>query len=86
MKTTLKFTEIVPNARVTQEQVNGDMKSYKDIIVLERTDGGTRVTETWEYKMPYSILGKVLDALKVRGDLENYLAEYHRKAKESIEK
>ena len=86
MKSNSKWTELVPGARAASVQVSGDMKSFMDTYVFEKTNTGTRVTETWEYEPPYSILGKILDAIKIRKDMENYLHESHRKAKEILEK
>lgn len=86
MKSTLRYSDIVPNARVVLEQVNGDLKSFRQTIVFRKTNSGTLVTDTWEYEPPYSFLGRILDAVKMRKDLENYLVEGYRKAKESLEK
>lgn len=85
IKSTTKFVEVVPNSRIVLEQVSGDFKSFRDTIVLEKTEDGTCVTETWEYKPPYSILGKILDAVRIRKDMEHYLTEGHRKARERLE-
>lgn len=85
IKSTPKFVELVPNSRIVLEQVSGDFKSFRNTIVLEKTEDGTCVTETWEYKPPYSILGKILDAVRIRKDMKNSLTESHSKAKERLE-
>lgn len=86
MKLTFKYIELEPNVKVVEERVKGDMKRFRDSIVLEKIDHGTRVTDTWEYELPYSVIGKVIDAVKARKELRNYLTEILRKAKESLEK
>lgn len=86
LKETMRFVELVPNARIQLTHVDGDMKSFKSIVVLESTGPRTRVTETWEYEPPYSFLGQILDAVKIRKDLENYLVESHRKTKGLLER
>lgn len=86
LKATMRFIELVPNAMIVSEQVSGDFKSFRDTVIFEKTDGGTRLTETWEYEPPYSFLGKILDAVKIRREMENYLVEGHKQAKETLEK
>jgi len=86
MKLTIKFSDLVPGERVVLEGVKGDFKSFRDTAIHEKTETGTRVIETWEYEPPYSILGKILDAIKIRKDMENYLVEGHNKMKETLER
>ncbi len=86
MKMTLKFSDLVLGERVVLEGVGGDFKSFRDTTILEKTEIGTRVIETWEYEPPYSILGKIFDAIKIRKDMENYLVEGHNKMKETLER
>ena len=87
MKMTLKFSDLAPGERVVLEGVGGDLfKSFRDTTIHEKTEIGTRVIETWEYEPPYSILGKILDVIKIRKDMENYLVEGHNKMKETLEK
>ena len=85
-KQNMKWTELVPSTRTVWAQVSGDMKSLIDTVSFEKTSTGTRVSEIWEYEPPYSFLGKILDALKMRKEMENYLTEGNRKAKEILEK
>lgn len=85
-KARLRFTELVPNSKIVCEQVSGEMRSSGDTLVFEKTEGGTLVTETWEYKVPYSFLGQMLDSLKIKKELQNYLGKRHSTVKETLER
>lgn len=85
-KARLKFTELVPNSKIVCEQAKGDMRSSKDTLVFEKTGSGTYVTETWEYRAPYSFLGQIFDAVKIRKEMGNHLAKRHSKFKEKLER
>lgn len=86
LKATMEFTELVPPSRIVLDLVKGDFKDFRDTVVLERASGGSRLTETWEYQPPYSILGQIIDAVKIRKDMEKYLNEGLAKMKEKIER
>lgn len=85
MKARIEYAELVPSSRVVLKQVSGDFKRFRQTVVIEKQENGARVTETWEYQPPYSILGQILDRVKIRKDVENYLVEGHRRAKERLE-
>jgi len=62
------------------------MKKLESRDWFEPTDGGTRWTNIVEYELPYSILGKILDKLRMRKIMEKG-ADYNvEKAKELLEK
>lgn len=82
----VRHVEAVPNARIVLEQVSGDFKSFREIIVFGKTNAGTRATAIFEYDPPYSFLGQILDAVKIRRDLERYLVDGLKKAKERLER
>ena len=79
-------TEFVKNKRYAGRQKGGPMKKLESRDLFEPTDGGTRWTSTVEYELPYSILGKILDKLRMRKIMEEG-ADYNvEKAKELLEK
>ena len=62
------------------------MKKMLMTDTFEPTDGGTRWTSILEYELPYSLLGKLIDRLKVRKAMEKGSDYYVKKTKELIEK
>ncbi len=71
---------------VVLEGVGGDFKSFKDTAIYKKTEMCTEVIESWEYEPPYSILGKILDMVKIKKDMQKYLVDGHKKMKEVLEK
>ncbi|UCE29234.1 MAG: hypothetical protein JSV85_00380 [Candidatus Bathyarchaeota archaeon] len=62
------------------------MKKMLMTDTFEPTDGGTKWTLILEYELPYSLLGKLIDKLKFRKDIEKGSDYYVNKTKELIEK
>lgn len=82
-----EFVEFVENHQVRSRLVSSNiMKRFDVTQVFETTGKGTKYTEIWDYELPYGMLGKVLDKLKVRRDLERYVKAIDEKAKEILEK
>ena len=79
-------TEFVENERISMQQKGGAMKKMLMTDTFEPTDGGTKWTNIMEYELPYSLLGKLIDKLKFRKDIEKGSDYYVNKTKELIEK
>jgi len=56
------------------------------IFEFEPTEKGTKVTFTMDYDLPYSILGMIIDKLKVSKAIEKNVEEGLTKLKEILEK
>ena len=82
----VETTEFVENERLSMRQKGGPMKKFDMFDMFEPTDGGTKWTSILEYELPYSLLGKLIDKLKVRKDMEKGSDYYIKKTKELIEK
>jgi ribosome-associated toxin RatA of RatAB toxin-antitoxin module len=82
----VETTEFVENEKVVMEQKGGAMKKMIMTDTFEPTDGGTKWTAIVEYELPYSLLGKLVDKLKFRKELEKSSDYYVNKTKELIEK
>jgi len=78
--------EHVKNKKHTVRQSGGAMKKFTETNLFEPADGGTRLTGIIEYELPYSLLGKVVDVLKVRKDIKKAQDYSTAKMKELIEK
>jgi uncharacterized membrane protein len=67
-----EVTEYVENSRVAWRTISGDWTAFGS-TTLEPTEGGTKVAMVNDYQLPYSIIGKIIDRLKVRKSMENAL-------------
>ena len=79
-------TEFVKNKRHTVRQKGGALKKFESKDLFEPTDGGTKWTTIVEYELPYSLLGKLIDKLKFRKEMEKSFDYSVKKTKELIEK
>jgi uncharacterized membrane protein len=60
--------------------------SITSVTTLTPTEAGTRVTFLMEYNLPYSILGKVIDKLRVSRELEKGIEQGFENLKVTAEK
>jgi len=82
----MENTELVKNKRHVVRQKGGALKKMEATDLFEPTEKGTKWTAIMEYELPYSLLGKVVDKLKVRKDIEKGMDYTVKKTKELIEK
>jgi ribosome-associated toxin RatA of RatAB toxin-antitoxin module len=82
----METTELVKNKRHVVRQKSGALKKMEATDLFEPTEKGTKWTVILEYELPYSLLGKVVDKLKVRKDMEKSVDYSMKKTKELIEK
>lgn len=82
----MEIVEFEENRRLVQRMTKGDVESFEVTNVFEATDKGTKVTATWDYELPYSILGKILDKLKFGKEIEAAFNKGWQKTKEILEK
>lgn len=98
--TTMRFTGLIGGRKVEADgewvdfevnrklgfrQIKGEMKKWEGAIVFETTDRGTKVTTTVDYKLPYWVLGMIMDMLRVRKELERLYKAFDEGAKKIIE-
>jgi carbon monoxide dehydrogenase subunit G len=55
------------------------------LITLEPTAKGTKLTYSMDYELPYSVLGKLVDKLKVGKDMEKNLGVINENIKKALE-
>ena len=82
----METTELVKNKRRVMRQKGGALKKMEATDLFEPTEKGTKWTLVLEYELPYSLLGKIVDKLKARKDIEKSLDYSVKKMKELIEK
>ncbi len=67
-------------------QTNGFLKSGQFRLDIKPTDKGSSVTWTVDYEPPYSYLGKVMDKLMMRKQLEESVDESVKNLKKLLER
>ena len=83
MEWDMEVTEFVKNKKVV---THADKPSkMTNTLILEPTDKGTMLTHVAEYELPYSILGKIIDKIKVSKDVKKELEMWLPNAKNAIE-
>ena len=60
----LETTELIENEKVAFRTIGGNMSGL-GYVMLSPTKAGTKVTEVIDYQLPYSVLGKLIDKLRV---------------------
>ena len=83
MEFDMEVTEFVKNKKVTTH--TDKPSKMTNSLILEPTDKGTRLTHEIEYELPYSILGKVIDKLKVSKNLKKEMDVWLPNAKQALE-
>ena len=86
LESEVEYTEFVENKKTTLQQKGGSMKKLVMSDLFEPIDGGTKFTSMIEYELPYSLLGKLLDKLKIQKEIEKSHDYSTKKTKELLEK
>ncbi len=86
MEGDIEIVELEENRKIVQRMIKGDLKKLEMTDVFEATDTGTSVTTTWEYELPGSVFGKIMDKLKVGKEIEDAARTGWQGAKEILEK
>jgi ligand-binding SRPBCC domain-containing protein len=69
-----RVEEMVPRERVTYRQISGLFKSWRHTQVLRAHDDKTTLlTDLVDFKLPYGIVGSLVDDLFATRDLERIL-------------
>jgi uncharacterized membrane protein len=66
----LEAIEFVKNKKVVWKSIGASKTKIAFTQTYEPTSKGTKVTVDTEYEVPYSILGKLVDKLKIKKDIE----------------
>ena len=77
-------TEQVVNEKAVWRSVGGDFTGFGS-QVLSPTKTGTKLTMMMEYELPYSVLGKLIDKLRVSKALEKSFDVGLKKLKDMLE-
>jgi len=80
-----EITEVVENEKMAFRTISGNTTASGS-VTLSPTKSGTKVTITEDYELPYSILGKLIDKLRVHKALEKAIENALLKLKGTMEK
>ena len=81
----MEITEFVKNKKVASHTIGaGDMK-VTDSWTLEPTAKGTKLTASMDYELPYSLLGKLVDKVRVSKFIEKNLDQMLENIKKALE-
>ena len=76
----IKIEEIVPNQKIEIKQTLGLFKAYRHTVRFSDHGGGkTLVTDFVTYKLPFGLLGHLVDDLFFHGDLMKILENRYKK-------
>jgi uncharacterized protein YndB with AHSA1/START domain len=78
----MEVTEFVKNKNMTMHTIGKSPMKSTVSMNLEPTTKGTKATYVDDYEVPYSILGKLIDKVKVSKDME----KAHLKLMENLKK
>jgi len=81
-----EVTEFEKNKKMTihTKDAKGKMDAT-DSLVLEPTTKGTKVTYITEYKVPYSVLGKLIDKISISKHMETMHVKMLENLKKALE-
>jgi uncharacterized membrane protein len=81
----MEITEFVKNKKLVTRTIGASKFKAAISYALEPTAKGTKVTYSMDYELPYSVLGKLVDKLKVGKDIEKNIGAIIEKAKKALE-
>ena len=81
----MEITEFVKNKKIASRVIGASKLKGSFSYTLEPTAKGTKLTFSMDYKLPYSVLGKLVDKLKVGKEMKKNFGEGMEKTKKALE-
>lgn len=81
----MEVTEFEKNKNVSMRTEGASKLKMQSSYIYEPTAKGTKLTITYDYELPYSILGKIVDKLKVSKDMEKSTEKLLKDVKKALE-
>jgi uncharacterized membrane protein len=81
----MEITEFEKNKKVISRTIGASKFKMQGSSTYEPTAKGTKLTTTMEYELPYSVLGKIIDKLKVSKDLQKSMEKSLGSVKKALE-
>jgi len=79
------ITEFVKNKKVSMHTIGASKFKFQGSHILEPTAKGTKLTNSADYELPYSILGKIVNKLRVQKDIEKQMEKELMDLKKALE-
>jgi len=80
-----EITEFTENEKVAWRTTGGAFTA-SGTFALSPTEAGTKVSQTMDYELPYSVFGKLIDKLRVHKAIDESYEVALKKLKDMIEK
>jgi carbon monoxide dehydrogenase subunit G len=81
----VEITEFEKNKKVSFHTIGASKVKANVSQSFEPTAKGTKLTVTNDYEVPYSIIGKIVDKLKVQKDIEKTMERNLKNIKKALE-
>jgi carbon monoxide dehydrogenase subunit G len=81
----MEVTEFVKNKKMVARTIGASKFKSTLLFTLEPTAKGTKLTYSYDYELPYSVLGKLIDKLKVGKDIEKNIGAMMENIKKALE-
>ena len=81
----MEITEFVKNKKVSSHSIGTSKSKMVNSWTFEPTAKGTKFTMSMDYEVPYSVLGKVIDKLKLSKDLDKAMGKMLENIKKALE-
>ena len=81
----MEITEFVKNKKMSSHTIGASKAKMTGSWTFEPTAKGTKWTMSMDYEVPYSVLGKVIDKLKVSKDMDKVMGKMLENIKKALE-
>jgi len=81
----MEVTEFVKNKKCAMRTIGASKFKMTILFTLEPTAKGTKLAYSYDYELPYSVLGKLVDKLKVGKDMEKNIGVIIENIKKALE-
>jgi uncharacterized membrane protein len=81
----MEITEFVKNKKMSSHTIGASKSKMVNSWTFEPTAKGTKWTMSMDYEVPYSVLGKVIDKLKIGKDIERSMGKMLANVKKALE-
>ena len=81
----MEVTEFVKNKKWSSHTIGASKTKMVNSWTFEPTAKGTKLTFSLDYEVPYSVLGKVIDKLKIGKDIERSMGKVLANVKKALE-
>jgi carbon monoxide dehydrogenase subunit G len=81
----MEVTEFVKNKKIAMRTVGASKFKMTSLFTFEPTTKGTKMTYSMDYELPYSVLGKLIDKLRVSKDMEKDTVKAMENMKKALE-